>query len=482
MSLVEKLDQFLVGRIAFPAVNYVLNRNDILGRFRELLVTENYSKEALRELQFQKLVAVLRHAYSQSPFYARRFKEIGLAPEDIKTLEDIRRIPPLDRRDVIDHRLDMVDVRYRDFALAVDREAQAAVSPLSLAMFRRHRLVRNMTTGSTGSPTIFYEDGSTTAMNWAHEQRLKHWYGLKPGVKEARLKGISTQYETRSALRSIRKYLWNQLILPGFFLSDREHERSLQKIRKFRPHVLWGPTPGLADLARYVQRTNQDISQYHPDLVISWAAPLYEHEKKLLGEVFCCPVTNIYSAREVGHVAMNCPQGSIHVNQENYIVEIEGADVDKQSDGPGRVLITPLNASPMPFIRYRIGDLAELGESDCSCGRSLIVLKKILGRIGDMFKMKDGHLIEPNFWCLAFMRGRPSRDVERFQVVYLRADLLRFRIVPRPGYSTETEADLRHFMERSFPSEMQCEFEYVSEIKPQPSGKCPIVVNEISRQ
>src|ERR1700719_2865548 len=108
MSLVEELDQFLVGRIAFPAVNYVLNRNDILGRYRELLVTENYSKEALRELQFQKLVTVLRHAYSQCPFYARRFKEIGLAPEDIKTLEDIRRIPPLDRRDVIDHRLDMV--------------------------------------------------------------------------------------------------------------------------------------------------------------------------------------------------------------------------------------------------------------------------------------------------------------------------------------------------------------------------------------
>ena len=69
MSFVEKMDQFLVGRIAFPAVNYVLNRKDILGRYRKLLLTEHYSKDALRELQFQKLSVVLRHAYRRIPFY-----------------------------------------------------------------------------------------------------------------------------------------------------------------------------------------------------------------------------------------------------------------------------------------------------------------------------------------------------------------------------------------------------------------------------
>src|ERR1700693_2762859 len=109
MSLGETLNQFLVGRIAFPAVNYALNRKDILGRYRELLQTEHCSKEALRELQFQKLSAVLRHAYKWNPFYTRRFNEIGLVPDDIKTLEDIRRIPPLFRQEVIDHRLDIVD-------------------------------------------------------------------------------------------------------------------------------------------------------------------------------------------------------------------------------------------------------------------------------------------------------------------------------------------------------------------------------------
>jgi phenylacetate-CoA ligase len=311
---------------------------------------------------------------------------------------------------------------------------------------------------------------------------LKQWYGLAPGVKEARMSGISTAYVAKRKLPSAREFLWNQIILPGYFLSDREYELSLRKIQKFRPRILWGPTSALTGLARYVQRANKDISRCHPDLVISRAAPLYEHEKKLLSEVFGCPVTNIYGTREVGHVAMNCPHGSIHVNQENYMVEIEGNVIDEERAGPGKILITPLNEAPMPFLRYRIGDLAELGGSDCPCGRSLAVLKNILGRIGEVFKTKDGRLIEPGFWCFAFMVGRQSQDVERFQVVYRRTDCIRFRIVPRAGYSVETEADLRHFIEKSFPSGMQFEFEYVSDIKPQPSGKYLIVVNEIEQQ
>jgi len=482
MSLVKELNQFLVGRIAFPAVNYALNRKDILGRYRKLLQTEHYSKEALRELQFQKLNAVLRHAYRSNPFYTRRFNDIGLVPEDIKTLEDIRHIPPLVRQDVIDHRLDMVDVRYRHSVSTADQAAQAAGVPISFARFRRHRLVRNTSSGSSGTPTVFYEDGSTTALNWVHELRLKQWYGLPPGVKEARMSATSTEYAGKSKLPSAREWLWNQMILPGYFLSDREHELSLRKIQKFRPRVLWGPTPALTGLAQYVQRVNGDISRCRPDLVISRAAPLYEHEKKLLTEVFGCPVTNIYGTREVGHVAMKCPHGSIHVNQENYLVEIEGVGINQESAGPGKILITPLFESPMPFLRYRIGDIAELGGNDCPCGRPLTVLKKIMGRIGEVFKTKDGHLIEPNFWCIAFEDGRPSQDVERFQVVYRRNDCIRFRIVPRPGYSAETEAELRRFIEMNFPTSVQFEFEYVSDITPQASGKYPIVVNEIEQR
>src|SRR5258706_9013658 len=184
LSFVDEIDQFLVGRISFPATNYFLNRKNILGRYRKLLASELYSREALRELQLLKLRATLRHVSLWNPFYANRFKEIGLLPEDIKSLEDIRHIPIVARQDVIDHRLDLVDTRYRDSVAIADRARQKPGLPVLFGKFRRHKLVRNTSTGSTGTPTVFYDDGSTTALNWAHELRLKHWFGLAPGVKE----------------------------------------------------------------------------------------------------------------------------------------------------------------------------------------------------------------------------------------------------------------------------------------------------------
>jgi phenylacetate-CoA ligase len=235
-------------------------------------------------------------------------------------------------------------------------------------------------------------------------------------------------------------------------------------------------------LAQYLQLTKQDISQCRPDLVISRAAPLYDHEKSLLAEVFGCPITNIYGTRELGHVAMICERGSFHVNQENYIVEIEKTAAGKETAGPGTVLVTPLYVTPMPFLRYRLDDIAEFGGSGCPCGRSLMLLKKILGRTGEMFQTRDGRTIEPNFWCIAFESGRQRLDIERFQVVYRSQDLICMRIVRRPSYSSETEADLRKFIDANFPSNIRFEFEYVPEIKPLASGKYRFVVNEIRQR
>lgn len=487
--LADRVDQFVVGKILFPASNYLLNRKNILGRYREMLRTERLPREALRELQFERLCAVIRRAYTGSAFYAKRFREAGLTPADIRSIEDFRHVPRLLRKDLAEHGSELVDARFRDAVAAGDARADGHGAPLTFAAFRRHRLVRNTSSGSTGTPTVFYEDGSTTALSWAHELRLKQWFGLAPGAKEARMSATAAEFAAQGKLARTREWLWNQMVLPGYFLSDREYEACTEQIRKFRPRILWGPTPALVGVAQYTRRKNLDLSECFPSLVISRAAPLYASDKKLLEDVFNCPAANIYGTREVGHVAMTCPQGSMHLNEENYLVEVEhhGMDASEGASGAGvprfgRVLVTPLYESPMPFLRYDIGDLAEFGESDCACGRTLVTFKKILGREGDVFRTSDGHCIEPNFWCIAFEDGRPSRDVEKYQVVYRRSDTILIRIVARPSYSNETEAELRRFLAANVPAGIQFEFECVADIPPKPSGKCPTVVNEMDQQ
>lgn len=478
MKFLEQLDDFVVGKISFPFVSYLLNRRHILSNYRKLMESEWYPEDVLKDLQLEKLIGILGYASKWSPYYASKFKAIGLEPGDIKTLEDVRRIPTLSRQEVIDHHREMVDIRYQSSILTAEQSKRGPGVPAPLARFRRHRLVMNTSTGSTGAPTTFYDDGSTMALIWAHELRWKEWYGLRPGVREARLARVATEYLPNSRMLWLRKCLWHNLILPGMNLSDADYAMCLRKIKEFQPKILLGITSALTGLAGFIRHHGEDMSPYQPSLVITWAAPLYEHEKSLLEEVFGAPVTNIYGSREVGHIAALCPHGSLHINQENYIVEIENDAKDDSTASPGEILVTTLFESPMPFIRYRIGDLGELARGNCPCGRTLQVMKNLLGRSGEVFITKDGRMIAPNFWCRLFMVGGQSQSVERFQVIIRKNNRICLRIVRKDNYSAETEADLRRSLEKNFHENTQFEFEYVTEIERHPSGKYQLVINE----
>jgi len=478
MSVIEKGEAYLVGRLTFPLTNYLLNRKNILSRYDALRRSEWFEPERLRGLQLQKLKQLIAYAYERVPFYTERFRAIGLLPADISSLEDLKQIPPLSRQEVIDHRNAMVDSSLAESVTIADQSRRGPGEPIPFAPFHRHKLVRNTSSGSTGAPTVFYEDGSRTALNWVHELRLKSWYGIMPGSREARMVRLSTDYLPRSRTIQLRNRLWNQLIIPGVNLTDEHYALCVEKIAEFRPKVLWGFTSALAGLADYLRRGSIDPQPWGIQLAVGWAAPVYDHERKILAEVFSCAVSNIYSAREVGHIAGQCAHGAFHINQEHSLVERDDSNSGAGGEA-GELLVTTLDISPMPFIRYRMGDIGSVVESTCSCGRKLPVLQDFLGRTGEIFRSKDGRMISPNFWCRTFMNVKLSNAIKRFQVIYVRDDFMRIRIVKDANYTEATEQILRDHLKKNFPKDMTFEFAYVPEIKPQISGKYQMVVNEM---
>ena len=478
MTFLERLSDYVVGNVSFPFTSYTMNRKRVLRHYRELKTSEWFPQEKLQEMQLRKLKDLVEYAGKYCPFYVARFKEAGLSSGDIRKLEDIKKIPPLTRKDVLDRCPEMLDMRHRDSVRFADQSTRGPGQPMSFARFRRHKLVKNTSSGSTGAPVTFYEDGSVAARNWSLELRLKSWFALEPGAREARLVRVSTDYLPKSMAVLARKHLWHQLMLPGVNLTDTEFALSLEKIKEFRPRVLWGFTSALAGLADYIRRANEDITPWRPELVISWAAPLYEHEKALMSDVFQCPQTNIYGSREVGHIAFFCPSGSLHINQEDLVVESVRNGNHGSPDQPGEILVTALDRSPMPFIRYRMGDIGEVASEKCDCGRSLLIMKNFLGRTGEVFFTKDGRMISPNFWMRTFMIGQQSQTIERWQVVYRKDRSIHLRIIPRPKFSPETEADLRRHLDRNLGPATTVTFEYVSVIERHPSGKNMLIVNE----
>lgn len=471
------IERHIVGNFTFPLTHFLFNRKGVLSRFRGLRESEWHTRGRLKALQLERLKALIAYAHTYIPFYQKRFEEIGLQPEDIKTLEDSKKIPLLNRTDVIDHHKDMVSRRFRDSIPAAEYRTGDPGTPIPFARFRKHKLVRNTSSGSTGVPTVFYEDGSRTALNWTHELRLKNWYGVNPGDRESRMVRISTDYMPKNRVLRTRKLLWNQLILPGVNLSDPDYELCFQKLQKFKPLSIWGFTSALAGLAQYMVRTGKEFRDWHPNVSIGWAAPVYDHEKNVIEKAFQCPVSNIYGAREVGHIALKCPHGSFHINEENLLVETEHTD-ETVTNGPGEIIVTTLDCGPMPFIRFRMGDVGQIKASNCTCGRTLDVIENLLGRTGEVFVAKDGRMISPNFWCRTFMHGKVSGAVRRFQVIYTKDKNLKIKIEKDEGFSGDTEAYLKDVVGTNFSSDTELTFDYVPKIEPQLSGKYQMVVNE----
>jgi len=482
-SVLRNLGESIVGRVTFPLTNYFMNRRHVMRKYRTLLRSERFTRAELEESQLANLRQALAHAQRYSPFYAERFRNAGFDPHQVQSVSDISRLPPLTRDMVTTHRREMVDVRQRHAIDAAERSTRPAGQPIPWARFRKKRLIRDASSGSTGTPAIFYEDGSSTAMNWAHELRLKQWFGIGPGAGEARFSRIASQFLPKSAVLKWRWRLWHHLVLPGNNLSDADHAYSWKQLLAFRPRVLFGVTSALTGLANYLERQNLASEMYPIDLVVTWAGPAHEPDVQKLERVFQAPVSNIYSCRELGHIACRCPAGRLHVNEESYLVEIERLAQTDESNGslvgpPGEILVTPLFPMPMPFVRYRTGDIGQWSLTECPCGRKQRVIEKLLGRSREVFFTDDGRMIAPNFWCHTFMQPEVCDGLDDFQVVLCTGGAIRFRIARRPSYSACTEHAIRDFVRNNLSPTIPLEFEYVSSIEPHPSGKFHMVVAE----
>ncbi|HPS03225.1 MAG TPA: hypothetical protein PLA90_16930 [Candidatus Sumerlaeota bacterium] len=477
MRAFHGLHETLVAHVAFPVTNFLFNRSGIRQYFHESLESEHANPQDLKDRQLRQFRQVIAHARQWCDFYARRFREIGLqSPEEIRTFDDIQRIPPLSRQEVVEYYREMVDRRYATSIASADRAGNAPGAPAFLARFQRYPLVRNTSSGSTGSPVVCFEDGSTTARSWAHEMRLKHWFQVAPGAREMRFARISTDYPPSAPTMLLRRLLWNQCIVPGVNLRTNDFEICSKKLLEFQPEVLWGFTSAIAGLANHLKDTNQTLGDYRPRLIITWAAPLYPQEERLLREVFQCPVTNLYGMREVGHIAARCPEGQLHINMEHLYLETESPTESEEETE--ELLVTSLWESPMPFIRYRTGDLGRVTPSTCACGRTLETIANFLGRTGEVFKTRDGRLISPNFWCRCFMDHQRSRAVRRFQIVYTQDQNIRIRLQRGEAFNPQSEAQIREFLKTNLGEATGVRFEYVDDIPLHTSGKYQMVVNE----
>ena len=433
---------------AFNRTHWMITR-DVEHYYETLKKTQWLSAADMRELQDEKLKRLVRHAYRNVPYYRRKMQEARLRPEDIRGQGDLHKLPFLTKADIRQHLY---------FDIMSENHDKGEVLKIT-------------TSGSTGEPFVCYADRAQLEVRWAATLRAQEWTGYRFGDPSVRLwhqtLGMS---KSQAAKEKADAILSNRTFIPIFELSDENLSRMIDVVVGVQPVLMDGYAEALDFIARYLKTTGRvDV---RPKALMSSAQTLPAPSRRLIEEAFGCKVYDKYGSREFSGIAYECEAHTgHHVVSEAYIVETLKDGEPVKPGEVGEVVITDLNNFCMPFIRYRIGDLAEAVDNShaCPCGRGAPRLGAIEGRVQSIIQGADGRYLPGTFF--AHYLKEFDHAIKKFQVVQDERDAMTFRVVKGGRYSDDVLEEVLGTFREYLGQEMKITVEFVDEVAMVRTGK-----------
>lgn len=410
----------------------------------------------LEHLQNKKLKRILTHAYENVPYYHRIFKTLSLKPSDIKTHDDLKKLPILTK--------DIIRKNLHDL-LPVNRTKNA--------------LIPTATGGSTGEPMKFFIDVNWQAWNMAAAYRQWSWAGYNVGDRLIYLWSSPQDIYLQEALKNKLLNMFHRtLYLDALQLTEKTMDDYIKIIRTYKPKTINAYASAVHILAQYIEK--KGIDDIHPMAILTSCEMLFPFQREVIERAFGCSVYDYYSGRDTTFHAGECPEhDGYHMAIENAVVEFLKNNEMISSGEVGKMIITDLENYAMPFIRYEIGDLGQLSDEKCPCGRNLPVLKEISGRIRDVIVTKDGKYLTGAFISTLFYdkKGK-TKGIKQYQFIQQTKDHAILKIVKDEDFS---QKKLDKIIEKiiSQCGDMRIDTEFVNIILPTPSGKYRSVMSEV---
>ncbi|MGQ0741137.1 MAG: phenylacetate--CoA ligase family protein [Alphaproteobacteria bacterium] len=412
--------------------------------------TEWLPPEALLARQFRQLGHVLRHANETVPLYRRRFSECGIDPG-----------APLD------------DAVWQKIPLLTRAQIQDAGDLLcSTSVPESHgQTSEDSTSGSTGIPVKF-KGTSLTQLFWlSFTLRDQLWRDTDFSKRFAAIRYM----RKGGALYPGKSYPgWGQAAGaifhtgPSYVLNMLTPvSQQLQWLHEIKPDYLLTYPTNLMALIAHARASGQPLP---PFLGIQcFGEILFPEMRSECREATGIVPADMYSTQEVGYVALQCPKfDNLHVQSENVLVEVLDNDGNPCRPGEtGHVVVSTLHNFAMPFIRYKLGDFATVGEP-CPCGRGLPVIARVMGRVRNMLTLPNGERLWPYWGTSKIADLIPLRQ---FQLVQKSLTQLEARIVPLRPFTAEDEVKAREVIFKSLGHNFAIAFTYHEEIPRGPGGK-----------
>jgi len=423
---------------------------------RELEASQWLDRAAVEDLQAHKLTALLRACRDHSPWHAERMAAAGVRVDDGErtlTLDDLRRLPLMDKADATVHR---------------ERIVWHGVPGGA------HRYT---TGGSSGTPLIFYFGRWRQASDAAGRMRARRWWGVDVGEREVYLWGAPVELNKTDRIKRLRDRLVNHLVLNAFDMSATTMDEYAEAIRAWKPACIYGYASSMALLAAHLEGRGRKLRLPSLKVVCTTGEPLYPDQRELIARVFGVPVANEFGSRDIGFTAHESPAGQMLLMSESIILEVLDAGGQPVKPGEtGEAVMTGLCSEAQPFIRYRTGDIVRFTDERCAQGRGLHVIGAVEGRKTDFVVRADGTIMHALSIIYVL---REQEQVREFKFVQHETRRVEVLIVPQPGWNEDAARRVVAGIRARLGDDCAVEISLVDVIPPEASGKHRYVVSHV---
>jgi phenylacetate-CoA ligase len=399
----------------------------------------------MREFRKRKLASLLEYCYRNVPYYREKFRDIGATPQDFGNPEDLSQFPLLEKETLRDRPEEFFDPK-------ADRSSW----------------ISYRSSGSTGIPLeLWYHPAERQQMGFTMTREFL-FHGLKPwhrmvNVTEPRHASPKNQWYHRLGLMNEK------------FLSVYDPpEPNLARLLEIRPHLLIGFPSVLMLIGQCMMKDGGEVLR--PRMLFTLAEVLSPDDRALLTKQWGVEPVDVYGCNEAGHIAFQCSRREgYHINLDSLNVELVAGGKPVEAGERGEVVVTNFDLRVMPIIRYRVGDVAQSLESDCSCGCRFPMLGRIAGRSDGFLVGADGRLFSALEVALFLNK---LQGVNQYRLVQQERGAISVEYTAT-GDGVVPDVEIRNLLYQHLGAGMAVEIRRVAEIPREKSGKIRTVVSRL---
>ena len=419
-------------------------------RFQALQMNE--FTPSSKRVECEELVRqeIVKFAFQNISLYKAAYSSCGFSIADIGKDGWFEKLPIVTKKDLKEHFDEFVNPELRQY------------------------LKVSTTGGSTGTPTKTGYDSRIPEE--VYSWRLQKRFGVNPWDDHAYIWRDTRKSKLAKFKNAAMWCPTRHLKLDASFLTGEAIEEFLCKFNKLKPALLQGYVGAVSQVAQYV--LDHKMTMWSPKVVWTTSAPLPPIQRQLIQKAFGAPVCDEYGSCELRWIASQCPVGKgLHVNVEHVHIEfVDENNMPVPNGEYGRTLLTNLEDTVFPLIRYENNDRGRWLTEPCECGCTLPCIDSVKGREVESFKLPSGKTINGEFLTTIF---DATPDIARgFRVVQHKDMSITVECIPSAReYETEIETIVKDFGEK-LGGEVAVKCKFVDAIS-HDRGKLRFVVREV---